>query len=129
MAHKVLSSDMAKLVNAMKLAQQYRSTVLDQEYHKGMLKAGHTLALDARALLQAVDNGRQTLQLMQQVQLASSNDVLGNDLVERVDDRKNESTNADGCGKSMNDSARNTPDGSIKMSSAENNDNLLVQNT
>lgn len=34
MAHKVLSKDMAELVNAMKLAQQYSSTTLDAEYRK-----------------------------------------------------------------------------------------------
>ncbi|KAJ8969331.1 hypothetical protein NQ317_010103 [Molorchus minor] len=32
MAHKVLSKDMAELVNAMKLAQQYSNTTLDAEY-------------------------------------------------------------------------------------------------
>lgn len=34
MAHKVLSKDMAELVNAMKLAQQYSNTTLDAEYRK-----------------------------------------------------------------------------------------------
>lgn len=34
MAHKVLSKDMADLVNAMKLAQHYSSTTLDTEYRK-----------------------------------------------------------------------------------------------
>lgn len=34
MAHKVLSKDMAELVNAMRLAQQYSSTTLDAEYRK-----------------------------------------------------------------------------------------------
>lgn len=34
MAHKVLSKDMAELVNAMKLAQQYSNTTLDNEYRK-----------------------------------------------------------------------------------------------
>lgn len=34
MAHKVLSKDMAELVNAMKLAQQYSNTTLDGEYRK-----------------------------------------------------------------------------------------------
>lgn len=61
MAHKVLGSDMTKLVNSVKLAQQYRATVLDEDYRKGILKAAHTLAIDARALLQAVDNGRLAL--------------------------------------------------------------------
>lgn len=34
MAHKVLSKDMAELVNAMKLAQNYANTTLDAEYRK-----------------------------------------------------------------------------------------------
>ena len=58
MAHKVLSSDMAELINAMKLAQQYSATLLDNEYRKGMLKAAHVLAMDSKNLLDAVDNAR-----------------------------------------------------------------------
>ena len=34
MAHKVLSKDMADLVEAMKLAQNYSTTTLDAEYRK-----------------------------------------------------------------------------------------------
>ena len=34
MAHKVLSKDMADLVSAMKLAQQYSNTTLDEECRK-----------------------------------------------------------------------------------------------
>lgn len=34
MAHKVLSKDMAELVNSMKLAQSYSTTTLDAEYRK-----------------------------------------------------------------------------------------------
>lgn len=34
MAHKVLSKDMAELVTAMKLAQNYSATTLDGEYRK-----------------------------------------------------------------------------------------------
>ena len=58
MAHKVLSSDMAELINAMKLAQQYSTTVLDGEYRRGMLKAAHVLAMDAKNLLDVVDTAR-----------------------------------------------------------------------
>lgn len=55
MAHKVLSKDMANLVSAMKLAQQYSSTTLDGEYRKGMLAAAHVLAMDSKNLLDVVD--------------------------------------------------------------------------
>lgn len=58
MAHKVLSADMAELINAMKLAQKYSSTTLDQEYRKGMLSAGHVLAVDAKHLFDVVDTAR-----------------------------------------------------------------------
>ena len=34
MAHKVLSKDMAELVSALKLAEKYSSTTLDNEYRK-----------------------------------------------------------------------------------------------
>ncbi|CAG9813532.1 unnamed protein product [Phaedon cochleariae] len=58
MAHKVLSKDMAELVNAMKLAQHYGSTTLDAEYRKGMLGAAHILAMDSKNLLDVVDSIR-----------------------------------------------------------------------
>ncbi len=34
MAHKVLSKDMGELVNALKLAERYHATTLDNEYRK-----------------------------------------------------------------------------------------------
>ncbi|GJQ76496.1 hypothetical protein Trydic_g2203 [Trypoxylus dichotomus] len=55
MAHKVLSKDMAELVNAMRLAQHYSNTTLDAEYRKGMLGAAHVLAMDSKNLLDVVD--------------------------------------------------------------------------
>ncbi|XP_069128415.1 LOW QUALITY PROTEIN: focal adhesion kinase 1-like [Argopecten irradians] len=58
MAQKVLSTDMASLISSMKLAQQYRSTALENEYRKGMLKAAHVLAMDSKNLLDVVDRTR-----------------------------------------------------------------------
>lgn len=58
MAHQVLSSDMASLIKAMKMAQKYSTTTLDQDYKRGMLSAGHVLAVDAKNLLDVVDNAR-----------------------------------------------------------------------
>ncbi|KAL9980383.1 hypothetical protein ACROYT_G008961 [Oculina patagonica] len=58
MAHKVLSSDMAELINAMKMAQKYSTTTLDQEYRRGMLSAAHVLAVDAKHLFDVVDQAR-----------------------------------------------------------------------
>lgn len=58
MAHKVLSADMANLVQAMKLAQEYATTLLDGEYRRGMLQAAHVLAVDAKHLLDTIDAAR-----------------------------------------------------------------------
>lgn len=58
MAHKVLSKDMADLVSAMKLAQNYSSTTLDAEYRRGMLSAAHVLAMDGKNLLDVIDSIR-----------------------------------------------------------------------
>ena len=58
MAQKVLSNDMASLVNSMKLAQQYSMTPLDADYRKRMLKDAHALAMDSKNLLDTVDSAR-----------------------------------------------------------------------
>jgi len=67
MAHKVLSSDMNELITAMKQAHKYSRTTLSDEARKGMLKAAHALAMDAKHLLDAVDAGRIMLISVQQV--------------------------------------------------------------
>ncbi|KAK1795218.1 hypothetical protein P4O66_010393, partial [Electrophorus voltai] len=53
MAQKLLNSDLAELINKMKLAQQYVMTSLQQDYKKQMLTAAHALAVDAKNLLDA----------------------------------------------------------------------------
>lgn len=58
MAHKVLSSDMAELIAKMQLAQKYSMTTFDTEYRKGMLSAAHIVAINAKHLLDTVDNAR-----------------------------------------------------------------------
>ncbi|XP_076059767.1 protein tyrosine kinase 2 Fak isoform X3 [Oratosquilla oratoria] len=58
MAHKVLSKDMSDLVDAMKLAQKYSTTTLDNEYRKQMLAAAHVLAMDSKNLLDVIDGVR-----------------------------------------------------------------------
>ncbi|KAL3867719.1 hypothetical protein ACJMK2_040583 [Sinanodonta woodiana] len=58
MSQKVLSTDMASLISAMKLAQHYSNTAMDGEYRKGMLKAAHILAVDSKNLLDVVDSVR-----------------------------------------------------------------------
>ncbi|XP_065670459.1 focal adhesion kinase 1 isoform X3 [Hydra vulgaris] len=54
MARKVLSSDMAELVNRMKIAQKYADTTVDQQNRKNMLAAAHALALDAKNLYDVI---------------------------------------------------------------------------
>ncbi|XP_059088260.1 focal adhesion kinase 1-like isoform X3 [Tigriopus californicus] len=58
MAHKVLSTDMSELVNAMKLVEKYCDTTVEAEYRKGMLSAAHVLAMNAKNLLDVVDSIR-----------------------------------------------------------------------
>eukprot|EP00794_Sanderia_malayensis_P004749 gene4749-5373_t len=58
MAHKVLSADMAELINRMRLTQKYANTTLDQDYKKNMLEAAHALAFDARNLYDTVVKAR-----------------------------------------------------------------------
>ncbi|KAI1308950.1 Focal adhesion kinase 1 [Halotydeus destructor] len=57
-AHRVLSKDMASLINAMKAAQRYYRTTVEEEYRKAMLEASHILVVDAKNLLDAVDSIR-----------------------------------------------------------------------
>ncbi|XP_038664669.1 focal adhesion kinase 1 isoform X5 [Scyliorhinus canicula] len=58
MAQKLLNSDLAELIGKMKLAQQYVMTTLQQEYKKQMLTAAHALAVDAKNLLDVIDQSR-----------------------------------------------------------------------
>uniref|UniRef100_A0A671QIT2 Focal adhesion kinase 1 n=1 Tax=Sinocyclocheilus anshuiensis TaxID=1608454 RepID=A0A671QIT2_9TELE len=58
MAQKLLNSDLAELINKMKLAQQYIMTSLQQDYKKQMLTAAHALAVDAKNLLDVIDQAR-----------------------------------------------------------------------
>lgn len=58
MAHKVLGSDMSKLVSALKVAQKYLHTTMADQYKKRMLEVAHALALNAKILLEAVDSAR-----------------------------------------------------------------------
>ena len=55
MPHKVLGKDMQELVAAMRQAQRYNTTTLDDEYRKQLLQAAHVLAVDAKNLLDVVD--------------------------------------------------------------------------
>ncbi|XP_062386199.1 protein tyrosine kinase 2aa isoform X1 [Sardina pilchardus] len=58
MAQKLLNSDLGELINKMRLAQQYVLTSLQQDYKKQMLTAAHALAVDAKNLLDVIDQAR-----------------------------------------------------------------------
>uniref|UniRef100_A0A8C2B9C7 non-specific protein-tyrosine kinase n=1 Tax=Cyprinus carpio TaxID=7962 RepID=A0A8C2B9C7_CYPCA len=55
---KLLNKDLAELITKMRLAQQNAITSLKEECKKQMLAAAHTLAMDAKNLLDAVDQAR-----------------------------------------------------------------------
>uniref|UniRef100_UPI00398F62A2 protein-tyrosine kinase 2-beta-like isoform X2 n=1 Tax=Pristiophorus japonicus TaxID=55135 RepID=UPI00398F62A2 len=55
---KLLNKDLSELINKMKLAQQNSVTSLSEECKKQMLTAAHTLAVDSKNLLDAVDQAR-----------------------------------------------------------------------
>ncbi|GCC17876.1 hypothetical protein chiPu_0020680, partial [Chiloscyllium punctatum] len=55
---RLLNKDLAELINKMKLAQQNAVTSLSEECKKQMLTAAHTLAVDSKNLLDAVDQAR-----------------------------------------------------------------------
>ncbi|XP_072217969.1 protein tyrosine kinase 2 beta, b [Leuresthes tenuis] len=55
---KLLNNDMAELISKMRLAQQNAITSLKEECKKQMLAAAHSLAMDSKNLLDAVDQAR-----------------------------------------------------------------------
>lgn len=55
---KLLNKDLGELINKMRLAQQNAITSLKEECQRQMLAAAHTLALDSKNLLDAVDQAR-----------------------------------------------------------------------
>lgn len=59
--HKVLSSDLADLVDAMKMARQYVGTVLAGECCRSMLQAAHALAVDAKNLYDTIESTHKQL--------------------------------------------------------------------
>lgn len=55
---KLLNKDLANLISKMRLAQQNSGTSLSTEFQRQMLTASHTLAVDAKNLLDAVDQAK-----------------------------------------------------------------------
>ncbi|XP_049579872.1 protein-tyrosine kinase 2-beta-like [Syngnathus scovelli] len=65
---KLLNKDLGELINKMRLAQQNSVTTLKQECQRQMLAAAHTLALNSKNLLDAVDQARSRANLVKQRQ-------------------------------------------------------------
>uniref|UniRef100_A0A670HX82 non-specific protein-tyrosine kinase n=2 Tax=Podarcis muralis TaxID=64176 RepID=A0A670HX82_PODMU len=61
---KLLNKDLAELINKMRLAQQNAMTSLSDECKRQMLAASHTLAVDAKNLLDAVDQAKMRANLV-----------------------------------------------------------------
>uniref|UniRef100_A0A8D3BP39 non-specific protein-tyrosine kinase n=1 Tax=Scophthalmus maximus TaxID=52904 RepID=A0A8D3BP39_SCOMX len=55
---KLLNNDMAEVISKMRLAQQNAITSLKEECKKQLLAAAHTLAMDSKNMLDAVDQSR-----------------------------------------------------------------------
>ncbi|KAK2880314.1 protein-tyrosine kinase 2-beta-like isoform X1 [Channa argus] len=55
---RLLNKDLGELISKMRLAQQNSITSLKEECQRQMLAAAHTLALDSKNLLDAVDQAR-----------------------------------------------------------------------
>uniref|UniRef100_A0A8C9KZP0 Focal AT domain-containing protein n=1 Tax=Serinus canaria TaxID=9135 RepID=A0A8C9KZP0_SERCA len=55
---KLLNKDLANLIGKMRLAQQNSGTSLGAEFRRQMLTASHALAVDAKNLLDAVDQAK-----------------------------------------------------------------------
>ncbi|XP_038626862.1 protein-tyrosine kinase 2-beta isoform X1 [Tachyglossus aculeatus] len=55
---KLLNKDLAELISKMRLAQQNAVTSLSEQCKRQMLAASHTLAVDAKNLLDAVDQAK-----------------------------------------------------------------------
>ncbi|CAD5111829.1 DgyrCDS1098 [Dimorphilus gyrociliatus] len=58
LAQQSLNSDMAQLIQALRLAQENHLTAIDDQYRKRMLKAARCLAFDSKNLLEAVQKAR-----------------------------------------------------------------------
>ena len=66
MAYKVVSADMRRLIDAMQQAQKFYQTNVIDEYVKQMLGAGHSLARNAKNLMDTVNIARRDAGLLKE---------------------------------------------------------------
>ncbi|KAL7369596.1 hypothetical protein ABVT39_002938 [Epinephelus coioides] len=74
---KLLNKDLGELINKMRLAQQNSVTSLKEECQRQMLAAAHTLALDSKNLLDAVDQARVRANLAKPKPISQEAEDLG----------------------------------------------------
>uniref|UniRef100_A0A8C4QPW4 Focal AT domain-containing protein n=1 Tax=Eptatretus burgeri TaxID=7764 RepID=A0A8C4QPW4_EPTBU len=58
MSQKVLTSDLAQIIIKAKTLYKHRSTIVQESFVQQLLSASHALAVDAKILLDVVDEGR-----------------------------------------------------------------------
>ena len=73
MAYKVVSADMKRLIDAMHQAQKFYQTNVIDEYIKQMLGAGHSLARNAKNLMDTVNIARRDGGLLKEPEAADVN--------------------------------------------------------
>ena len=73
MAYKVVSADMKRLIDAMQQAQKFYQTNVIDEYVKQMLGAGHSLARNAKNLMDTVNIARRDAGLLKEPEAADVN--------------------------------------------------------
>ncbi|XP_078711286.1 focal adhesion kinase 1-like [Lampetra fluviatilis] len=61
MGERLLNADLGRLIGGLRTAQQYADTTVAQGLRKPLLNHAHVLAIDAKALLDTVDQARGTV--------------------------------------------------------------------
>ena len=78
MAYKVVSADMKRLIDAMQQALKFFHTNVIDEYVKQMLGASHSLARNAKSLMDTVNIARRDAGMLEEPS-ANNNDDEAND--------------------------------------------------
>ena len=85
MAYKVVSADMKRLIDAMQQALKFFHTNVIDEYVKQMLGASHSLARNAKSLMDTVNIARRDAGLLEEPSV-NDNDNNNDDDVNVNDD-------------------------------------------
>ena len=74
MAYKVVSADMKRLIDAMQQALKFFHTNVIDEYVKQMLGASHSLARNAKSLMDTVNIARHDAGMLEKPSVNEDND-------------------------------------------------------